>query len=318
MTKGNPMPDRKRILVTPRSLTRAPHPATELLRSEGFEIVTARPGEQPTEAELHELLPGCVGFLAGAERISATVLRSAPGLVAISRNGVGTDGIDRATAAELGVQVLTTPGANAQSVAELTAGLMLALARSIPYSDSVIKAGGWDRRIGRELTGATLGVIGCGAIGRRVTSLALALGMEVIGYDPAPADGFSPNGFAWADQSDLLRGSDVVSLHSPATAKPILDAHTIGLMKEGAYLVNTARASLVDTDAVLHALDEGLIAGYAVDAYEVEPPTDRRLVEHSRVIATPHIGGYTGESVYRAAMGAAQNLLQTLREERNG
>ncbi len=312
------MKSRHRILVTPRSLTRAPHPAVQLLRDNGCDVILGPAGRQPTEDELLELLPGCAGYLAGVEPVTARVLEAAPGLIAISRNGIGVDSIDSETAERAGVRILTTPGANAEGVAELAIGLLLALVRSIPLLDRVIKDGGWNRRIGMELDGAVLGVIGCGNVGKRVSELALGLGMTVLGHDPYPTAAFHPAGFSWVAQDELLERSVLITLHSPATGKPTIDAPAIARMRAGTYLVNTARAGLVDSDALLEALDSGRIAGYAVDAYEQEPPTDRRIVEHSSVIATPHIGGYTEESVARAATGAAQNLLAALQEGNNG
>jgi len=307
-----------RILVTPRSLTREPHPAVDLLREAGYEVVSAPAGRQPSEEELLDLLPGCVGYLAGVEPITARVLAAAEGLLAISRNGVGTDNIDREAAEVAGIRILTTPGANAEGVAELALGLILALVRSIPAGDRAIKDGEWSRRIGAELQGATLGVVGCGNIGRRVALMALGIGMHVLGYDPVPADGFQPAGFEWAELDELLERSLVVTLHSPAVGRPIVDAAALTRMQTGSYLVNTARSSLVETGAVLEALDGGRLAGYAVDAYDEEPPVDRRLVEHVGVVATPHVGGYTTESVSRAALEAARNLLSVLQEEHDG
>jgi D-3-phosphoglycerate dehydrogenase len=307
-----------KILVTPRSLTRAPHPAVDLLKDEGYAVVTGRPGEQPTEQELLELIPECVGYLAGVEPVSARVLSAAGYLVAISRNGVGIDNIDAAAAREAGIQILTTPGANAEGVAELAIGLIFALLRSLPISDRLIKDGGWTRALGFELTGRTLGVVGCGHIGRRVAELALCMGMSVLGYDPYPDEGFSAAGFTWVGMDDLLSQSHIVTLHAPATERPLIDAHVLNLMRDGAYLVNTARAQLVESTAVISALESGRLSGYAVDAHEVEPPPDLSLVGHPGVIATPHIGGYTQESVQRAAMGAARNLLDALKENKSG
>lgn len=303
-----------KILVTPRSLTRAPHPAIDLLSNAGFEVVTGRPGQQPSEEELLELLPDCRGYLAGVEPISARVLNATKNLVAISRNGVGIDNIDLEAAEEAGISILTTPGANSEGVAELTIGLILALVRSLPYSDRTIKKGEWNRKLGFELQGATLGIIGCGNIGKRVAELVVGFGMKVLGFDPFPTEGFNPEGFTWTNLNNLFSSSKIVTLHAPATEKPVVDMAALEQMPSESYIVNTARSALVDKEAVLASLDKGKLAGYAVDAYDTEPPTDRRLVEHEKVIATAHIGGYTKESVYRAAMGAAENILEELKE----
>jgi D-3-phosphoglycerate dehydrogenase len=306
-----------RVLVTPRAMTRTRHPAIALLEQEGYEVVTPWPGRQPTEAELLELLPGCIGYIAGVEPVTAAVIGAARNLVALSRNGTGTDSIDMQAARSAGIRILTAPGANSNGVAELTVALILALARAVPASDRSLKAGDWKRTIGFEIDGATLGVVGCGNVGRAVATRALALGMKVLGSDPYPGE-FSAQGFHWVSMDELLAESRVVSLHCPASANPLIDERALSAMPEGSCLVNTARASLVDSEAVLAALESGALGGYAVDAYDTEPPSDRRLVEHDRVIATPHIGGYTVESVNRAAYAATENLLAALRESGNG
>lgn len=276
------------------------------------------PGVQPSEEHLLELLPGCRGYLAGVEPISARALASADVLEVISRNGVGVDNIDGEAARRAGIRVMTTPGANAQSVAELAIASIFALARSIPWSDARVKAGGWDREIGLELAGSTLGIVGCGEIGKRVAKFACAIGMRVLGYDPFPTSDFAPPGFEWMSFADLCRESSIITLHAPAAEAPLVNADTLELLCEGVFIVNTARAQLVDTDALLKALDSGKVAGYAVDAHDREPPQERRLVEHPRVIATPHVGGYTRASVGRAALHAARNLLAALGEHSDG
>ena len=144
-----------KILVTPRSLTREGDPALELLKSAGYELVLCTPGKAPDEEELIRLLPGCVGWLAGVEKISERVLRTGRDLKAISRNGTGVDSIDLDACRKLGIPVLRAEGANARGVAELTIALLLSLMRSLPFSDSRMKAGGWERRKGTELEGRT-------------------------------------------------------------------------------------------------------------------------------------------------------------------
>jgi D-3-phosphoglycerate dehydrogenase len=302
-----------KILLTPRSVTRQGHPSLARLEEAGFELVLSRPGETPQEDDLIGLLPGCVGWIAGVETVSARVLQSAPDLRVISRNGTGADTIDLAAAGRLGIKVLRAEGANARGVAELTMALMLALARSIPATDRSLKAGRWERHKGFELEGKTLGLIGCGTIGRLVTGFAAALGMRVLAYDPVPAWADAPAGFQYAGLADVFRQSDILSLHCPPPPDgPLLDAVTLASLKKGVCLINTARAGLLDTEATLAALASGHVAGVALDVFEPEPPSDRRLLEHPRVIATPHIGGFTPESIDRAMNQAVDNLLEAL------
>jgi phosphoglycerate dehydrogenase-like enzyme len=303
----------KKVLVTPRSVTRDGHPSLGKLRDRGYGIVVCRPGELPGEEELIELLPGCVGYLAGVERISGRVLETARDLKAISRNGVGTDAVDLPAAERLGIRVLRADGANARGVAELTMGLILALSRSLAASDRALKIGEWKRFPGFELEGRTLGLIGCGRVGRLVAQFAAAFGMRILASDPVAGWSAAPAGFSYTEPGQVLESSDVLSLHCPPCGgAPLLDRETIGRLKHGVIIVNTARAGLIDTEPMLAALDSGRVAGLALDAYEQEPPTDRRLIAHPGVIATPHIGGYTPESIGRAMNIAVDNLLEAL------
>jgi D-3-phosphoglycerate dehydrogenase len=305
----------KKILVTPRSLTKSGDPALELFTTAGYEVVFCTPGKSPDETELGALLPGCVGWLAGVEKITEAVLAKATALKAISRNGTGVDSIDLDACKRRGIPVLRAEGANARGVAELTIGLMLALLRSLPWSDARMRSGGWDRRQGGELEGKTLGVIGTGRIGKLVTRFALAMDMKVIGHDAYPDAALAAtHGFRYAELADLLAGADIVTLHCPHTPgqKPLIDQQAVARMRKGAFLVNTARAGLVDPEAVLESLGNGRLAGYAVDAYDTEPPAPHPLLAHERVITTPHIGAFTAESVARATRVAVENLLAAL------
>lgn len=305
-----------RILVTPRSLTETGVdnvPELKPLRASGYELIAAPAGRLPTEDELLELVPGCVGWLAGVEHIGARVLGAAKDLRVISRNGAGTDAIDLEAAERAGVRVERAAGANAQGVAELTVALALSALRHIPWSAAALRIGGWRRWQGRELQDCIVGVVGLGAIGRRVAGLFGSLGSRVIGHDPfAPAEQVAP--IRLVDLPELLASSDIVSLHAPppADGRPLLDGPRMARIARGAVLVNTARSALVDADAVLAALEDGTLSAYAVDAFDSEPPELTALLQHERVLATPHIGGYTTGSVRRATTIAVANLLAVL------
>jgi D-3-phosphoglycerate dehydrogenase len=304
-----------RIAVTPRSLSAGGHPALRPLEDAGFEIVFPSPGRQPTLEEQLAVLPGCVGYLAGVEPVPGDLLRQCRSLRVISRNGVGADAIDIAAARELGIAVRIAAGTNAVGVAELAIGLMLALVRSVPASDAGLKAGQWSRRQGVELRGRQLGVIGCGQIGRRVVEMALGIGMVVRAFDAVEDPSFAPVGdFAWAGFDAVLSTSDVLSLHCPPGARPLIDAEAIARMRPGAYLVNTARAALVDAAAVLAALESKALAGFATDVFDPEPPVVDELLARADVIATPHIGAFTAESVERATVAAVRNVLDALEQ----
>lgn len=305
-----------KILVTPRSITAAGwHPALERLTASGYEVVFSPAGVLPNESDLHRLLPGCVAYLAGVEKISSSVLRSAAGLKVISRNGVGTDGIDMDAAQGLAIKVLNAPGSNARGVAELAMAFIFSAARSIAYSDSMIKDKQWTRRMGAELKGKTLGVIGCGRIGKELSLLALAIGMKVTAFDPVSRDFFTyDDRFSYAPLGNVVSVSDFISLHCPPAAdgKPVVDRSFLSNMKAGASIINTARGELVDETGVLAALTAGTLGAYATDVYREEPPFSSPLFQHEQVICTAHIGGYTSESVDRAMDDAVNNILQNL------
>ncbi len=307
----------RRVLVTPRSLTQAgleTVAALDPLRQRGFELVSGPAGRLPTETEQVGLVPGCVGWLAGVERIGAGALDAATDLRVISRNGTGTDTVDLAAAEQRGVRVVRAAGANAQGVAELALAVSLAALRHVPWTASSVAAGGWTRAEGRELADCTVGVVGMGAIGRRVADLFAAVGARVVAHDPfADLTGSTATALGL---DELLAVADVVTLHLPAPAEggALLDAHRLALLPQGAVLVNTARGALVDDDAVLAALVAGRLSAYAVDAYDEEPPAPSELLAHPRVIATPHLGGYTGASVRRATEQAVTGLLEVLEQ----
>ncbi len=305
-----------RILITPRSLSLAPPPELDPLRQAGFELVFPEPGRMPDEAALLALLPGCVGWLAGVEPVSDRVIAAADSLRAISRNGTGVDNLPLPLLAERGIRVLRAEGANAVGVAELTVGLMLAALRHIPDEVAGIRAGRWPRSRGKEIAGRSIGIVGCGAIGRRVARAVSAMGAEIVAHDPfRPAvEVYGP--FRWAGLDELFAESDVVTLHCPPPpdGRPVVDAARLAVMRPGAILVNTARAALVDEAAVRAALDAGRLDAYATDVFVDEPPGEGSLAGHPRVIATSHIGGLTDESVAKATSIAVANLLAALKE----
>lgn len=309
-----------KILITPRSLTQNGHPELERIKKAGYEIIFSNPGTQPTEEELIKLLPGCVGMLAGIEKITAKVLENAKDLKIISRNGTGVDNIDLKTCEKLNIKVAVANGANSYGVAELTIGLIMAIIRSIPYSNNYMKLGNWKRKIGSEVKGKTLGLVGCGKIGRIVAQEAIYLGMKVIGYDIYEDIDFKQSkDFKYTTLENIFQTSDIISLHCPMQpdGKAVIDKNAILKMKKGIFIVNTARAGLINEKDVLEGLNNNQIAGYATDVYQFEPPELNDLLKHENVILTPHIGGYTNESVEKATRIAVDNLLEELKSFSN-
>lgn len=305
-----------KVIVTPRSLSSGGHPLLNKIRDAGYELVFPNPGAQPSEAELGAVIADAIGYLAGVERIGSGLIEAASRLRVISRNGTGVDNIDLEAAGRRGIVIRRAEGANARGVAELAFGLILASARSISRIDSALKSERWIREKGFELEGKTLGLIGCGKIGRLVARFALAFDMQVLAYDPYPDAGFDPGrGFAWAPLSRVLSDADVLSLHCPPRkgGKPVLGAEEIAALKKGVVVVNTARQNLVDERAIAFALDAGAVRAYAIDAFDREPPESFAFLKRASVLATSHIGGFTGESVDRATEMSVDNLLDALR-----
>jgi phosphoglycerate dehydrogenase-like enzyme len=241
--------------------------------------------------------------------IDRAVYEAAPRVRLIVKLGTGIDEIDLVEAQRRGIPVRNTAGANAPSVAELTLGLLVGLVRGVGgHHARMRETRRWDRELGLELFGRTLGVIGLGNVGSRVARLAGAIEMRVIGCDPYidPATAAAP----LRPYADLLASSDVVSLHVPFTAETrgMVDARSLRLMPRGGYLINTSRGEIVDEDAVVAALDAGHLAGYAADVLSAEEPgmeVVSPLLDHPKVILTPHLGAWTDESHRRVCRAAA-------------
>lgn len=306
------------LLVTFAPMNRMRGRHVELLASSGLEVRRLDRDEPYTTDELVPLVGDVDAIIAGGERFDARLFAAAPSLKVLSRHGVGYDAVDVDAATRAGVVVTITPGANAVSVAELALGLMIALARRIPQRMSALLAGDWSRRPGIELAGKTLGLVGLGNIGRAVAVRASAFDMRVMAHDVAPDETFArAHGVELASFERVLREADIVSLHVPAIAgaPPIVGPDQFSAMKRNAFLLNTARGSLVDEDALLDALERKLIAGAALDVFANEPPGRHPLFGRDDVVLTPHIGG-TIEAGERTATMAVRNALQVLRGER--
>jgi D-3-phosphoglycerate dehydrogenase len=291
--------------------------ALQPLRQRGCDLVPGPAGRQPAKADLLRLVPGITHWIAGVETIDADTLAAATDLRVISRYGVGVDAVDLAAAARHGVVVERAVGANARGVAELALTLMLAGLRQAAPAARALAEGRWERTPGRELPDCTVGVVGLGAIGRLVAGFAKSLGAHVVGHDPLlDRDAALAHVHHHLTLDELVAVSDIVTLHCPPPpgGGVLLGPAQVAALPAGAVLVNTARASLVDGQAVLAALESGHLAAYAVDAYDSEPPAPSPLLSHPRVIATPHLGGYTSASTRRMGELAVANLLKHLEQ----
>jgi D-3-phosphoglycerate dehydrogenase len=274
-----------------------------------------------TEVEYFDSLPGSgerlierirdaelVINIRSSSRFSADVFQSCPRLRMLSVWGTGTDNIDLAAAAQHGVTVTNTPAVSASSIAEHALTLMLAVARRIPQQDAAVREGNWPRGQGLELRGKTLGIIGLGAVGRRFAELGRGIGMRVIAWtlNPNPALGFE-----LVDFEELLGSSDVVSIHLRLSERTngMIGSRELGLMKESAILVNTARGPIVDEAALVAALEKNRIRGAGLDVFSSEPlPAGHTLTRLSNVVLTPHCAGITPEALEAGLEMAVENV----------
>jgi D-3-phosphoglycerate dehydrogenase len=252
---------------------------------------------------------------------TADTIRNAPQLRAVLKHGVGVDNIDLSAATARGIPVFNTPGANANAVAELALGSMLSLARRIPMMHQVVVSGDWQRHIGTEVEGKTLGVVGLGNIGKSLARKARALGMRVVATELHPDAAFvEEHGIQVVDLGELLARSDYVSLHvfGGKDNAHLIGAAELALMKPTAYLMNFARGEVVDMDALTTALQSDRLMGAAIDAYVAEPP-DRShpIFAHPRVVFTPHCGADTTESVERMGLMTIADIDAVLAGERS-
>jgi D-3-phosphoglycerate dehydrogenase len=277
-------------------------PAEARLRALGaVTIYTERGANEEDELIRRIAEAGAVVSLRAYSRFSKRVVDASPSLRMISIWGTGTDNVDLDACHARDILVTNTPGVNANSVAEHTLALMLAVARQIPAMDRGTREGRWPRAMLVQLEGKTLGVVGLGAIGSRVVTLAKAFGMNVIATAWRGDDGRAAQvGARYVDLETLLRESDFVSVHFRLTdeTRGALSRERLALMKPTAFLVNTARGALVDRDALLDALEKGQIAGAGLDVFHEEPVrADDRILTLSNVVLTPHNAGTTEEVI---------------------
>ena len=276
--------------------------AVQALRAQGFEVVEEHYEVEELKEKIKEF---DVIVVRSATKVREPIIDAAletGKLKLIIRGGVGVDNIDVKYAESKGIAVRNTPCASSASVAELALGHMFALARYIGISNVTMRAGQWNKKQyeGSEIGGKTLGLIGFGRIAQELAKRGEALGMKVVYNRRSGVNPDFPQ-YTYLSVEELLKVSDFVSLHipMPADKKPVLGEAELGLMKPSAFLVNTARGGVVAEDALLKALDEGKLAGAALDVFAEEPTKNEALCNHPKVSVTPHIGGATGEAQAR-------------------
>ncbi len=302
------------ILITPKSYYDIRDQMRPLLR--GMAVEFNDTGRTLTETEMEARIGEVEGLLVGVDPVTRRVVQRAGKLRAVSKYGVGIDNIDVKALQQRHISLRTAPGTNSVSVAELTLGLLMTIGRHISFAAQSVKNGGWQRRQGVELTGKTIGLIGCGSIGREVACRARGLCMSVLICDPylQDRDFLVQHAIELVALDDLLSRSDFVSLHLPLTeeTRMIIGRGQLERMKPGAYLINTARGELIDEDALTWALRNGKLAGAACDVFTREPPGSHPLLALDNFVLTPHLGANTREAVLRMARVATENLINLL------
>jgi D-3-phosphoglycerate dehydrogenase len=287
-------------------------------------VFAAEPGwDVKTHDQLPDGLPAALAdadalVVRSAVQVDDALMAHAPKLRVIGRAGVGVDNIDAEAATRRGIVVMNTPGANAVAVAELTIGLMIALARKLPAANATMHAGKWEKKNlqGSELRGKTLGILGLGRIGLDVARRARGFGMEIIGVDPfVSANVARENGIALVSVEDLFAKADYLTLHVGLTPQThgIINAKTLATMKKGVRIVNCARGELVVEADLAAALKSGQVAGAALDVFTVEPPKDSPYFGLDNVILTPHIAGSTAEAQEAVGIQIAHQVREYLK-----
>lgn len=305
-----------KVLVTPTSYgSMDPTLKTELEAMVG-EVVYNTTGKPLSSRQLQELLADCQGMIAGLDEIDRAALEAAPELQVVARYGVGYNNVDLEAASERGIVVTNTPGANAAAVAELTVALILNLMRPILPAAQQTRAGEWPRFKGYSLEGKTVGILGCGAIGKQTIRRLAGFGCRVMAMDIYPDEKFAAElGFQFHLLEDILPAADLISLHLPGNpaTQGIVNRDFLDSMKTGAWLVNTARGDLIDDQALLEALRSGKLRGAALDVYSQEPPSrDNPLLALEQVIPTPHMGAHADSATNAMGRMALDECLAVL------
>jgi D-3-phosphoglycerate dehydrogenase len=274
------------------------------LQEQGYEVTRGWDIPKPD-------LPKVIGeydvlIVRSATKVRGELLDNAKKLRIIGRAGEGLDNVDYERAKQMGIMLVNTPHISYISVSELTIGHMIALSRNIVQGTLSLREGKWekDKLMGTELNGKTLGVIGCGFIGKDVERLALALGMKVIVVEECVHDRFVP-------LADMLPKADFITIHVPLTPKTrhLIGAKEFELMKRGVRIIDCSRGGVIDQEALYQALVSGKVAGAALDVFEEEPPKNSKLLTLPNVIATPHMGAQTFEAQHRASVQIANNII---------
>jgi D-3-phosphoglycerate dehydrogenase len=282
----------------------------KILEAKGYQVTCA--WDMP-KTDLSNIIGSYDAMIVrSATKVDSDLLDNAKKLRVIGRAGEGLDNVDYEKAKALGISLVNTPHVSFVSVAELTIGYILALARNIVQGTTSLRQGNWEKEelMGIEVSGKTLGVIGCGYIGKDVERLAIALGMQVIPVEECVSDRFVSLG-------EMLPKADFITIHVPLTPRThhMISVKEFELMKRGAMLIDCSRGGVVDQEALYRAIVSGKVAGAALDVFEEEPPKNSKLLTLNNVIATPHMGAQTREAQLRASIQIADAVIDALEKK---
>jgi D-3-phosphoglycerate dehydrogenase len=279
----------------------------ELLEEKGYQVTC---GWDIPKSELPKVIGDYeVLIVRSATKVKGELLDNAKKLKVIGRAGEGLDNVDSQKIRELGIVLVNTPHVSYMSVAEMAIGFLLSLSRGIVQGTLSLREGKWEKEklIGTEVNGKTLGIIGCGYIGKTVERLAISLGMKVLPVEECVYDRFVP-------LNEMLPEADFITIHVPLTPrnKYLISTKEFSLMKDGVMLIDCSRGGVVDQEALYHALVSGKVKGAALDVFEEEPPKNSKLLALENVIATPHVGAQTYEAQLKASVQIAKKVIEVL------
>jgi D-3-phosphoglycerate dehydrogenase len=305
----------KKIFISTSSFAKFDSAPVDKLKSSNLAFEFNPHGRTLTAEEVVTLVNESEGLIAGTEPLGSQILQKLTKLKVISRCGSGLGNVDLDMARQLGIRVFNTPDGPTLAVAELALGLMLALLRKIPLIDREMREGIWNKRMGNLLTGKTVGIIGFGKIGKKVSELLKPFKVKVIFYDKLVSESECDTDAKKSELKTVLKEADLLTIHLPHNeeTKNMFGENELKLMKSGSFLVNCSRGGIVNEDALYEAIEQNIITGAAIDVFSQEPYKGK-LRELNNVILTPHIGSYAQEARINMEIQTVENLLKGLSE----
>lgn len=301
-----------KVLVTPRSYGKTDPVVFDMLQEVGLEVVRNTTGGILDKQAMMEMLADCDGLIVGVDPVDADVIAAAPKLRAIAKYGVGLDNIDLEAAKARGIAVSRRVGANSEAVADYAMALIMAVARKTVQIDSRCRKGDWKKITTRDVSGATIGILGFGAIGKHVATRAQGFGMKVLAYDVMWDEEYAAqHNITKAAPEEIYAQADIISLHLPLLpeTRNFIGREQLAQMKKDAILINTARGGLIDEEALLQALQEGALYGAGIDAFEQEPPADPAWFALDNVVLGSHCAASTAGAAQNMGRMATKNLI---------